>query len=476
MPGGMLSISANGNTPGSGILWASHPFNENANQAVVEGIVRAYDASDLKHELWNSKQKPARDDIGNFAKFCPPTVANGKVYMASFSGYLAVYGLLPYQKEVLQETAIGGPALMNMNDTNLSLAWTGTDPQHHLNVALSNDGLTFDRQATLSATSIDGPGFAFGSGLSFLAWTGTNPQHHLNVALSNDGLTFDRQVTLGESSPFGPALAFGNGRLYLAWASTDTNHSLNVLSSIDGVNFTNKVTLGDTSVSAPALSFINGTLYLLWCGRDNNHSLNIMESKDGMTFTNKVTLNDSSDVHPAMVAMIKQSGLLLAWTGRDSKHLLNLRFGGDIHSLSNKLTYMYGEESTAGPALATFNEKNLRWVDGYGQCTSHQHCGSVLMEWLVMSTRVWQTLSAKPLTSQLKICEERSDEAASCLILRMQNHHWNFPCRLLLILRVLTIHRHHQRPQAFPLRSICLPRNHSQLLPPNFHLSFRLRL
>src|SRR6266516_1304554 len=308
MPGGMLSISANGNTPGSGILWASHPFKEGANHAVVEGIVRAYDASDLSRELWNSKQKPARDDIGNFAKFCPPTIANGKVYMASFSDYLAVYGLLPYQKEVLQETAIGGPALMNMNDTNLSLAWTGTDPQHHLNVALSKDGLTFDRHATLS-----------------------------------------------ESSPFGPALAFGNGRLYLAWA--DTNHSLNVLSSIDGVNFTNKVTLGDTSVSAPALSFINGTLYLLWCGRDNNHSLNIMESKDGMTFTNKVTFNDSSDVHLAMVAMIKQSGLLLAWTGRDSKHHLNLRFGGDIHSLSNKLTYMYGEESTAGPALATFNEK-----------------------------------------------------------------------------------------------------------------------
>ncbi len=306
----------------------------------MEGIVRAYDASDLSRELWNSKQKPARDDIGNFAKFCPPTVANGKVYMASFSDYLAVYGLLPYQKEVLQETAIGGPALMNMNDTNLSLAWTGTDPQHHLNVALSKDGLTFDRHATLSATSIDGPGFAFGNGLSFLAWTGTNPQHHLNVARSNDGLTFDRQITLGESSPFGPALAFGNGRLYLAWASTDTNHSLS-----------------DTSVSAPALSFINGILYLLWCGRDNNHSLNIMESKDGMTFTNKVTLNDSSDVHPAMVAMIKQSGLLLAWTGRDSKHHLNLRFGGDIHSLSNKLTYMYGEESTAGPALATFNEK-----------------------------------------------------------------------------------------------------------------------
>jgi hypothetical protein len=31
----------------------------------------------------------------NFAKFCPPTVANGKVYVATFSRQLCIYGLLP---------------------------------------------------------------------------------------------------------------------------------------------------------------------------------------------------------------------------------------------------------------------------------------------------------------------------------------------------------------------------------------------
>jgi hypothetical protein len=94
MPGGFMSISANGNTAGTGIVWASHPYNQSANQAVVDGIVRAYDASDLTKELWNSKQNASRDDIGKFAKFCPPTIANGKVYMASFSNKLVVYGLL----------------------------------------------------------------------------------------------------------------------------------------------------------------------------------------------------------------------------------------------------------------------------------------------------------------------------------------------------------------------------------------------
>ncbi len=94
MPGGFLSISANGNTAGTGILWASHPYNQDANQAVVEGIVRAYDASHLTNELWNSKQNASRDNSGKFAKFCPPTIANGKVYMATFSGEVVVYGLL----------------------------------------------------------------------------------------------------------------------------------------------------------------------------------------------------------------------------------------------------------------------------------------------------------------------------------------------------------------------------------------------
>lgn len=97
MPGGMLSISANGDSPGSGILWASHPYNASSLNAVVQGIVRAYDASDLTRELWNSKMNEGRDDVGNFAKFCPPTIANGKVYVASFSKVLVAYGLLPSQ-------------------------------------------------------------------------------------------------------------------------------------------------------------------------------------------------------------------------------------------------------------------------------------------------------------------------------------------------------------------------------------------
>lgn len=99
MPGGFLSLSANGTQ--DGIIWASTPFKGDASQATTQGVLHAFDALTLK-ELWSDKQNDARDEIGNFAKFVPPTIANGKMYIPNFgaansadgSGSLVVYGLL----------------------------------------------------------------------------------------------------------------------------------------------------------------------------------------------------------------------------------------------------------------------------------------------------------------------------------------------------------------------------------------------
>jgi len=92
MPGAMLTLTADADNAGTGIIWASHPINLNANQAVVPGMLRAIDADDLSRELWNSTLQ-ANDSTGLLAKFTPPTVANGKVYMATFSNKVCVFGL-----------------------------------------------------------------------------------------------------------------------------------------------------------------------------------------------------------------------------------------------------------------------------------------------------------------------------------------------------------------------------------------------
>jgi hypothetical protein len=94
MPGGSLAVSADGDKPGSGIVWVSMTISKDANQAVVGGVLRAFDAGDVSKELWNSQQNAARDSFGNFPKFNPPTVYNGKVYQPTFSKQFCVYGRL----------------------------------------------------------------------------------------------------------------------------------------------------------------------------------------------------------------------------------------------------------------------------------------------------------------------------------------------------------------------------------------------
>lgn len=88
--GAMLSLSSNGNTAGTGILWALFPKNCDAEHNVCPGVLYAFDAADITHELWNSI---TAGDNWNYAKFSSPTIANGHVYVPTFSGYVNVYGI-----------------------------------------------------------------------------------------------------------------------------------------------------------------------------------------------------------------------------------------------------------------------------------------------------------------------------------------------------------------------------------------------
>jgi hypothetical protein len=93
-PGGILTLSANGETPGSGVLWATVATSGDAeNNPPVPGALYAFDAANVATELWNSTMNATGDSFGNFAKFVPPLVANGRVYVATWSNQVAVYGL-----------------------------------------------------------------------------------------------------------------------------------------------------------------------------------------------------------------------------------------------------------------------------------------------------------------------------------------------------------------------------------------------
>ena len=95
MPGGMLSLSANGQN--NGIVWGTAPLNGDANKHVVDGIIRAYDAADfdpVPNPGAPAKLRLLWQQAGfKYSKFCPPVVADGKLLVPTFDGEVDVYEL-----------------------------------------------------------------------------------------------------------------------------------------------------------------------------------------------------------------------------------------------------------------------------------------------------------------------------------------------------------------------------------------------
>lgn len=87
-PGPTPSISSNGQN--DGIAWI---IQTDAFASSGPAILRAYDASNLSTELYNSTQSPQRDGAGSAVKFAVPTIANGLVFVGT-QGEVDMYGLL----------------------------------------------------------------------------------------------------------------------------------------------------------------------------------------------------------------------------------------------------------------------------------------------------------------------------------------------------------------------------------------------
>jgi hypothetical protein len=101
MPGGMLSLSANGTS--NAILWVNEVFGNDpsdpaANEHPTPNILRAYDVSTAStgtlRSIWDSEVDP-NDRVGAATKFTPPLVANGRVYQVTYDKQIVVYGLGP---------------------------------------------------------------------------------------------------------------------------------------------------------------------------------------------------------------------------------------------------------------------------------------------------------------------------------------------------------------------------------------------
>ena len=157
-PGAMLSLSANGNK--DGILWAAIHATGDSWHESRPGVLHAYDADDIRHELWNSLEMAARDDCGEYSKMDPPTVANGRVYLASFgsenvgTGQFCVYGLLPTRSGAKLPAPTGANA--SVLHGKLTLTWDRVPGARMYRVARSS---TLEREEKTIAVGLTTPQF-----------------------------------------------------------------------------------------------------------------------------------------------------------------------------------------------------------------------------------------------------------------------------------------------------------------------------
>ncbi len=139
-----IAISANSTNQASGVLWALTP----------DSIFHAFRASNVANELWNSTMNAARDGLPSSPRFTEPTVANGRVYVATQSNQVAAYGLLSdftvLPSSSSQNISRGSSASFNVNVSALAGS-TAT-------VTFSIAGLPGSANATFDPSSVNGSG------------------------------------------------------------------------------------------------------------------------------------------------------------------------------------------------------------------------------------------------------------------------------------------------------------------------------
>jgi hypothetical protein len=224
----VLTLSANGSTAGTGIVWSSIPLNQDADTGTVEGVLRAFDANNLTAELWDSTMNLPRDDMGLWPKYSPPTVVNGKVYMASFSNLLNVYGLLPPDFSLTvtppaQLVTPGGNTTYTVS-TLAQLGFSGT-------VDLSVSGLPAGATASFSPSSIVTPDSATLS----VTTTTTTPigSSTLTITGTSGALTHSVTVRLTVGT-VGTAIPQSGWSLLFADSQETACANLRAVNSFDG--------------------------------------------------------------------------------------------------------------------------------------------------------------------------------------------------------------------------------------------------
>jgi hypothetical protein len=281
-PGPGMSISSSGTS--NGILWAieSDSYNVSGN-----AVLRAYNATNVATEYYNSIQVPNRDAAGPAVKFAVPTVINGKVYVGT-GNQLDVYGLLNELPSVAPPvitpgtSSFTGPIQVSITDATpgATIYYTtdGSGPSTASTVYLGP--LTINTTQTVTAIAV-APGYDW---ITPVSATFTSLDNTPNPSMSPFGGTFTTLPTV---------------------TITDSNTSAAIYYTMDGSTPTNASTVYTAPITltgtqtikaiafAPGLngSAVDSQTYTTESGV--NLSLGFAQAPAIMTFNGSTGLDDS---------------------------------------------------------------------------------------------------------------------------------------------------------------------------------------
>lgn len=232
-----LAVSANGTTAGTGIVWAITPANGS-----TPAMLHAFNASNVATELWNSNMNSGRDGLPSYPRFTEPTVANGRVYVATHSNQIAVYGLL---QDFSLSSSTSSATVAQGGSTQFTITVSAVsgfrDP-----VAFSISGLPSGATASFNPTSVNGSGpttvtVSAAGGPA----TGT---YNLIVTGTSDGLTSTASLSLVVTSsstdtapPIWSCCTYtynSDGSYTMVYSASDSQSGLKSIQATDVVDAT----------------------------------------------------------------------------------------------------------------------------------------------------------------------------------------------------------------------------------------------
>ena len=385
--GGNLVISSNGST--NGILWT-------IDRGSVRGpALRAYDATDLSRELYNSDQDADRDALDGFVKFTCPTVADGLVFVPT-STNLTVYGALDgtpppppatYNNAGISDDSYAGHILANYDGSGYSystgaLQAVGITPGSSLlahglafiwpdQPAGTLDNYTAKGQTVLVTPAPGATMLAFLGSSTGGATSGNATIHY------TDGSSQD--FTLGLSNWTGPTSEFGNTLV----ATMSYRNGPNGRQTTRAYLFAAQVALpaGKTlkSVTLPAAPGSSNRLHIFAfatlgaLGSYNNAGTSDDENPklanfDGLGASYSARALQAQGCNPGDNAFFGgPTGTVFQWPSGNSGELNNYIAVGQtlaVNPLANAATLAFAGASVGGPSSGT---ATLHYSDGSQQ-------------------------------------------------------------------------------------------------------------